>query len=285
MIHLIEGSEPFLRAEAVAAVIAPGDDVCPVPKDAALACLLDEARTLSLFGRRVVYAQDGAQIVNENAEALARSAGEDVTLVLEAVKFDRRRKGMKALLKAARVTSCEAPENEAGLLAFVRRRARHHGATFAPGVDVNLIRRLGGHGITLGALDSEVAKLALSPGPITNANVEALVGSFTSVDSFALVNAVASLDARGALWTLATIFKDGAMIYGKREREPTAIALPLLGALRWDLCRRFREGRISRDWLQACHAWLRQADGAIKRGADPDGTLTVLVARMARPNS
>jgi DNA polymerase III delta subunit len=285
MIQLIEGDDAFLRAEALAGAVGEGDDLCSRDGDGvSLGDILDEARTLSFLGRRVVHVRDSSVLVNENAEALAAVAHEPIALLLEAAKFDRRRKGMKALLKAARLVECNTPATEPALLAFVRRRAKHHATEFSRGADVALVRRLGGHGVSLQSLDAEIAKL--SGQAVTVERVDQLVGAFSAHDSFALVDAIGAGRVGPALATLGAMLRDGAVAKGgKRERDPVAVCLMLLGALRWDLGRKVRDRRMTpalREWLQRRHGWLREADGSVKRGADPLATLTVLVTRMAR---
>jgi DNA polymerase III delta subunit len=288
MIQLIEGDDAFLRAEAVAAALLPGDDVGVYDGGAdLLGAVLDEARTLSfLGGRRVVHVRDAADLVNGGAETLAGVVGEPIALLLEAPKFDRRRKGMKALLKAAKHVQCNTPDRESDLLAFVRRRAKHHGTQFARAADVALVRRLGGHGVSLQVLDGEIAKLA-GPGLVDEDRIEQLVGALSAHGSFSLVDAVAAGCVGESLALLSAMFRDGVVKDGKREREPMGLGLMLLGALRWDASKRVREARggmtpALRDWYAERHAWLREADGATKRGGDPLALLTVLVTRMAR---
>lgn len=286
MIHLVEGEDAFLRAEAVASAFLEGDDVRPHDGASTLAAVLDDARNGSWIGRPVVHVRGAGPFVAENAEALAKVAAELIVLVLEAEKFDKRRKGMKALIKVSRHVECDPPGDERGLLAFVRRRGAHHGARFLEGADALLVRRLGGHGLSCSALDAEVSKLAAAGPEVRPGDVEALVAQSTSFTNFALVDAVGAGDAPRALGLLGAILRDGSVGRdGARERDPRALAPMLLGALRWDLMARARREPMTpeaHEHLRRRHAGLREADLALKTGADPRATLTVLVTRLAR---
>lgn len=287
MIYLIEGDDAFLRAEAIASVVGEVDDVrTHEGSSATLAAVLDDARNSSWIGRVVVRVRAAAPFVNENAEALVKVAVEPIILILEAEKYDKRRKGMKALIKASRHVGCDAPDDERGLLSFVQKRAERHGVRFVEGADAALVRRLGGHGLSCSALDAEVSKLAASGLEVHPCDVEALVAESTSFSNFALVDAVGSGDVPRALGLLEAILRDGSVGRdGLRERDPRALAPMLLGALRWDLMARARRLPMTpeaHERLRRRHAGLREADLALKTGADAREALTVLVTRLAR---
>lgn len=316
--YVVAGDEAYLRAEAVAALTGlPGAEVGELEgASASLAAVLDEARTLPFLGqRRVVVVRGAAELVAEHADALLTylaAPPEAGTLVLEAPKLDRRRKGAKALLERVVLVDCEAPD-AAGLMAFIRARARAHGGELARGADVALLERLGGHDVALGALDAEVQKLVTAaPGPVTPQRVAALASVGSSEESFALVDCVARGDVGATLGKLQTILRDGLITGTERARDPSAIAFILLGILRWDLGRllrgramleagrrssdvtselkvyrdkdRFlaRLRRASREDLGRRHEWLRQADAALKSGGTAFPVLTTLLVRLAR---
>ncbi|MCO5167079.1 MAG: DNA polymerase III subunit delta [Planctomycetes bacterium] len=316
--YLVSGEEAFLRAEALAALTAlPGAEVGEVEAaSASLAAILDEARTLPFLGqRRVVVVRGASDLVAEHADALLAylaAPPEAATLVLEAAKLDRRRKGAKALLERVALVDCEPPD-AAGLMAFIRARARAHGGELARGADVALLERLGGHDVALSALDAEVQKLVTAaPGPVTAQRVAALASVGSSEESFALVDCIARGDVGATLGKLQTILRDGLVTGAERARDPSAIAFILLGILRWDLGRllrgramleagrrsseitselkvyrdkdRFlaRLRRASRDELGRRHEWLRQADAALKSGGTAFPVLTTLLVRLAR---
>jgi len=288
MIHVIEGPDAFLRRQQVESLIASekNADVSVFDgADCVLAAVLDEARTLSFIGARVCHVRNAAELVNDNAEVLVDVDPSTMTLVLEAEKFDRRRKGMKALMKRVTFVQCDPPEGEGQLLAFVRARARVHQVSFDRGADYTLVERLGGHGIGCEALDAEIAKFGCST--VSKADVGKLVAAFTALDSFTLIDAINGGRRGDALETLAAIYRDGMVAYGKRERDPMAITLMLLGAIRWDLGRTGRSCRMNaeaRARLQAAYGLLRRTDSAVKHGAEPHGAMVIAVGRLAQPN-
>jgi DNA polymerase-3 subunit delta len=314
-LYVVAGEEDFLRADALAALAAlPGADVSELDATTTpLAAILDEARTLPFLGeRRVVIARGAGDLVAEHGDAIAATALDGATLVLEAARLDKRRKGAKALLERAVVVACDPPD-DVGLRVFIRARAKAHGGELARGAEAALLERLGGHDVSLAALDAEVRKLVTAaPGPVTAERVAALASVGSSEQSFALVDAIARGDVSLALGKLQTILRDGLVTGAERVRDPSAIAFILLGILRWDLGRLLRgralleQGRrpgditqalkvwkdkdrflarlraATREDLGARHEWLREADGAMKSGASALATLTTLLVRLTR---
>lgn len=316
--YVVTGDEAFLRAEALAALTTiPGAEVGEHDGGGAtLAAILDEARTVPFLGdRRVVVVRDAAELIGQHADALSAFVAappERATLVLEAPRLDRRFKATKSFLARVVQVPCDAPD-EAGLLAFLRARAKAFGGEFARGADLALLERLGGHDVPLAALDAEVQKLvAAAPGPITAQRVADLASVGSSEESFALVDCIARGDVGATLGKLQTILRDGLVTGNERARDPSAIAFILLGILRWDLGRLLRgramleAGRRSSDItselkvyrdkdrflarlrratrrdLGARHEWLREADAALKSGGAPFPVLTTLLVRLAR---
>lgn len=328
---LVLGEEAFLRAEALAALdealLGPDGGLNRVELDGARvgpAEVLDELRARPFFGRaerRLVVVRNAGSsgqkggLVGDQGEALAAwlagSTGSSV-LVVEAAKVNGRFKGTKALQEAATTIEC-APPDESGLLGFVRARARHWGRPLAKGADVALVERLGGHDVSLTALDAEVQKLAAAgTEPATPQEVLALCAVGSSEESFGLVDCVGRGEVGASLEKLQAIFRDGLVANGERQRDPSGIAFMLLGLLRWDLGRLLRgralldkgvrpfqiasDLRVFRDkdrfadrlrradraTLGRRHELLRAADAALKASADPRATLTDVVVRLAR---
>lgn len=327
---LLLGEEAFLRQEALRALeeglLGPDGGGERVDLDGAKASLgevLDEARARPFFGRgrRLVVVREAGSsgqkggFVGDHGEALATFLAEargETHLAFEAAKVNGRFKGSKALQQAALTVDCTPPA-EAGLLAFVRARARHWGRPLGKGADLALVERLGGHDVPLAALDAEVQKLAAAGSePVGPDEVRALCAVGSSEESFGLVDCVARGDVGAALLTLQGMFRDGLVANGERQRDPTAIAFMLLGMLRWDLGRLLRgramleggarpqdiasELRVFRDKdrflarlrgaprpaLGRRHELLRAADAALKASADARATLTDVVVRLAR---
>lgn len=330
--YLVTGEEGFLRDEALRALRegligenpGPSYRVFDGPK-ADLAEVLDEARTMPFLGasHRVVVVRDAAKtaqgkpksFLTAHAEALLtylKNPPDTSTLVLLARKVDRRLKVTKQLEKAAAVVDC-SPFDDAGLLRFLRQRAKRWGRPFAKGADLALLERLGGQEVALSLIDAEVHKLAAAgEGPITPVEVESLASFGSNEDSFALIDRIAQGDVEGALTRLRTMWRDGLVAGGgDKTRDPTGIAMILLPTLRWDLTRLFkartlldrgtrpfdvtkqlrvfrdkqhflrRVRRASRGELARRHAVLRAADGALRSSGDPRGTLSDAVVTLA----
>lgn len=334
--YILLGDESYLQDEALAALReragrADPAAASPAPREAAvtefegaraeLAAVLDELRTLPFLGgghRLVVVRDAGGQegFATRHAEALATflAAPPDTgTLVLVCDRLDRRTKVVQALVARARLVSCEALD-PVGLRLFLRQRAAACGAAFATGADRALLERLGGKDVSLAALDSEVRKLAAGGGgTIGRPQIEALASEGSSEDSFSLVDTIARGDLHEALLRLEAIFRDGLVMRGERNQDPTGVAFLLLGMLRWDLGRLLRAralldrgvsrdevarelklwgekksltfarlGRADRHALGRRHEVLREADLALKTGGDPRTVLTAAVVRLAR---
>jgi len=319
---LVVGEEDFLRTEALAAIRATAEGSAQITEfdgdRATLAAVLDELRTLSVFGgqRIAIVRKAGGKpgFATEHGEALASWAtgNPSATLVLEAPKLNKSTKGVKALYKAGTFVDCAAP-NERGLLSFLRARAKHWGRPFARGADMALLERLGGQQVPLAQIDGEVRKLAgAGEGPISIDQVQALATTGSSEASFDLVDCVGRGDIPRALGKLQSMFRDGLVARGgERTRDPSAIAFMLLGLLRWDLGRLLRGRamldqrssprvitqtlkvfrqkeafmrrvrRADRGTLGRKHALLRAADANLKSSGDPRGTLTDVVVRLA----
>lgn len=316
--YLVVGDEGFLRAEALAALAeVPGAEVSDLEAaSTTLAAILDEARTMPFLGQhRVVIVRGAGDLMAEHSEALVAYLAAPpggATLVLESAKLDKRRKTTKALLERATIVGCDAPD-DGGLLMFIRARTKVHGGELARGADAALLERLGGHDVSLAALDAEVRKLVTAgPGPVTPQRVEQLASVGSSEASFALVDCIARGDVGATLSKLQTMLRDGLVTGAERVRDPSAIAFILLGILRWDLGRLLRARamldagqrqfditselkvyrdkdrfmarlrRATREDLGARHEWLRTADGALKSGGGAFATLTTLLVRLAR---
>jgi DNA polymerase III delta subunit len=272
-------------------------------------------------GKRVVVVRragsqgNKAGFASEHGQALAdylATPSPSSVLVLAAPKLDGRLKGSKALTKVAQLVDC-TPFDEAGLLRFLRLRATHWGREFARGADLAFLERLGGQDIPLSRIDGEVRKLSSAgEGPIQADEVLALTSCGSSEESFGLIDCVGRGDVARTLEKLQVVFRDGLVSRGDRNRDPSGIAFMVLGLLRWDLGRLLRgramldqgwrpqqitkELRVFRDkdrflarvrradraTLGRRHDVLRTADAALKRSADPRGTLTDVAIRLAR---
>ena len=275
-------------------------------------------------GSRLVVVQDagpwgkeGQGFLEEHAEGLVayfEEAGEGSTLLLVSPKFDKRRRGYKQITGWAPEVVCD-PLKDAALSLFVRERAEHWGRPFAKGAEQALLDQLGGQQIGLDALDGEIRKLAgAGEGPVEVGDIRALVAAATSEDSFAIVSAVGRGQLGRALELVDAVFRDGMISFGKREQNEHAIAPILIGTLRWDVqqvlkaqgllaqgvpsSEALRQLKVWRDkdaflrrvrgqdraTLGRAYAYLRQADGAIKRSANAHDTVMALVIRLCGLN-
>ncbi|MDC3379076.1 DNA polymerase III subunit delta [Planctomycetota bacterium] len=321
--YVVVGEEAFLRETALGAVrkAALGPNPGPAYRElegssASLHEVLDELRTLTFFGGyRLAVVRDATTFIAEHVEALLTflaSPPANATLVITAPKVDKRKKVAKQLLATAALVTCD-PLDEAGLLRFLRQRAKHWGRSFERGADRALMDQLGRKDVSLGTLDTEARKLASAgKGPITREEVESLGSHGSSEDSFGLIDRVASGDVKGALETLHVIYRDGLVARGDRTTDSTGISLMIMGLLRWDLGRLLRaralfdQGakqfqitkelkiwkdkpgfmrrlkRADRAELGRRHELLRRADAAMKTSADARTTLTSLVVQLGR---
>ena len=284
------------------------DELRTLPFFGASAQRVVVVRRAGTRGKQAGFIGDHGQAL---AQYLAQPASTSV-LGLSAAKVDGRLKASKALTPLVKLVDCGAFD-EAGLLRFLRQRATHHGREFARGADLAFLERLGGQDIPLAKIDAEVRKLASAgEGPIPVADVHALTSVGSCEESFGLVDCVGRGDVATTLEKLQVIFRDGLVGRGERTREPTGIAFMLLGLLRWDLGRLLkgralldqgwppmkvakelrvfrgkdhfvgRLRRADRGLLGRRHRLLRDADAAMKQSADPRGTLTDVVVRLAR---
>lgn len=324
--YLLLGAETFLRNAALATLRDQLLGESPGPsyqefdgRKCDLAPILDEVRTFPFFGagRRLVVVTDvggNGGFVSKHADGLVAylAAPTDTsTLVLTADKIDARFKATKALKAACTVVDCGAPD-QAGLLAFVRERAKAYGRPFARRADHALIEQLGGQEVALSVIDTEVEKLAgAGSGEITRADIEAICSFGSAEQSFGLIDKISQGNVEGALTLLGRIFRDGLIAQGgSRTREHTGIAMILLPTLRWDLGRLLRaesllaRGRSERDVTKACrvfrdqqtfirrvrradkaelrrrHGILRDADVSLRSSQDPFGTMIRVVTAL-----
>lgn len=210
-IYVVYGPDPFLRAEAVRDLLrrecgSPEASLGPTRFEGdrvALADVLDEVRTFSLLGdRRVVVVDDADGFVSKHRHALERYCRERPEvgcLILCCNQFDGRTRLFKAVQKTGELVRCEAPRGQALVGWIVTRAQRMYGKTMDAACATRLRELVGD---APGPLDSELSKLAIYVDPrgeIAAADVEALVGHNRGETVFAVLDAIASGDVRGAL--------------------------------------------------------------------------------------
>lgn len=198
----IVSSEGLLRAEALARFLeALGDSLDPFGpvrvdgRSAGPAAVLDDVRTPSLMGHRVVIVDDADGFISAHRQLLEKYCAQPApggTLVLLCSTLPKNTKLNKIIDKQGRVLRCEAPRGAACIAWIVERARNLYGKRIAPGA----ARRLREHsGDQLGRLDSELSKLCTYVGEradITADDVGALTGRYREEKVFAVMDAIAS---------------------------------------------------------------------------------------------
>jgi len=283
-LHLIAGDEPFLKEEALEAIVrglegevdvvtvrpAPGEKGPPT-----LAAVLEEVRTRPLAGgRKLVVVRGADALLKEHGEKLLALAGRMpvfsvLALVLDAAKVPEA--VQKAFAGRAGVFVGKKPYDRPGpwernrpvhdsdLTRWLAARARALGLTLGLEEAFLLVGRVGD---SLRELDGELEKLALALPKgrrVSAADVTSLVGERRTSTAFVLTDAVADRDQEAALGALRAALEGGLELRGgERITDPGAAFMPIFRVL---------------------HArWLGLIAGraALDAGADPDA-----VARAA----
>ncbi len=210
-VHVVCGSEAFLKHEAVRALIVTvlgeqADAMGPSRFEgdrAELAEVLDEVRTLSLLGEmRVVVVEDADGFISRHRAVLERYCQEPSDtgcLILVCKAFDARTRLYKAVKGFGGMHKCEAPRG-AALLSWISERAwKTYGKRLERG-GANRLRDFVGD--SLGMLNQELDKLSTYVGKRPNITIEdmdALVGNIRAQTVFAITDAMAEGDVRTAL--------------------------------------------------------------------------------------
>jgi DNA polymerase-3 subunit delta len=208
-VYAIVGSDRFLRGAALKELLdGAGDDMdamgpTRVDGDGAdAAAVLDEMRTPSLLGgRRLVIVDDADDFISANRAILERccAASEGGCLILLCDSLPKNTKLYKIIADAGQVIACEPPKGRDVGLWIIRRAKETYGKRMSPEA-ARLLRDFIGD--SPGWLDTELGKLTAyvgSRGEITPADVEASTGQSREEKVFAVVDALAAGDARGAL--------------------------------------------------------------------------------------
>lgn len=274
---LLCGQETALREDALAALrkaaFADGDGgmswvVMYGPRPGAAgegeplspAAVLDEVCTRPMFGDPdepkvvVVRQAEGFFTAAESRDVFERNLDtipDKATLVLELADPGRIKATnyYKKVTAAGGLVNCEPLRNQWGLdgagsplAEELERRAKALGLNLTPRAAVALIER---SGQTLGVLEEELAKLALTLGagegksvPVDEGQIEQICASTRLVGAFEFADAVAERDLKGAWEALGAIFARGLGDHKKPGRvvsSESEIAMRLLGALTYAL--------------------------------------------------
>jgi DNA polymerase III subunit delta len=164
---------------------------------------LDEVRTLTLLGgRRVVVVTDADKFISHNRKALEKyteSPCETGCLILVCTGFLKTTRLFKAVRAMGEAVECKPLKNHALFPWLTSMAQREHGKRLPQRSAMRLCDHVG---TSQEALASELAKLALYVGDraeITVPDVDTLVGHYREQTVFAVMDAIASGDARTAL--------------------------------------------------------------------------------------
>ncbi len=209
LICAIVGRERLLRTEALAGVLEPFTDsldpLGPVRVDgsgAELAAVLDDVRTASLLGHRVVVVDDADAFISAHRKALERYCQQPApggTLVFLCNSLPKNTRLCRIISEQGTVRVCDAPKGRALSAWIVERAQRVHGKRIIPQAAQILRERAGD---AIGRLDSELAKLSTYVGErdnITPADVNALTGQHREEKVFAVIDAISSGKSSEAL--------------------------------------------------------------------------------------
>lgn len=196
----IVGHVRLLRNEALARFLESlGDGVDPLGParmdgaTAALADVLDEVRTVSLLGHRVVIVDDADSFITANRAALERycsNPSDTGTLILLCNSLPKNQKLYKIIAQRGRVIACEPPRGRGIVSWIVDRAESEHGKRMRTQAAIALREQLGDD---VGRLDSELSKLAAFVGDrpeIVANDIEALTGQHREEKVFAVTDAI-----------------------------------------------------------------------------------------------
>ena len=292
-VYAVIGADRFLRNETLQGIVDQlADELDSLTrvdgKEAVLAEVLDEVRTMSLLGaRRLAAVDDADSFISRHRSALERYCNEPCPsgcLLLLCNSMPRNTRLYKIINSRKGIIHCEAPKGRA-VIGWITSRARTtYAKTLRPAAAQSLRDHLGN---ALGVLDAELAKLAAyvgERGEITPADVDALTGQHREEKVFAVTDAMSSGDTQSALrnWeqVLATdLAAPGRAIAGLawgvrrllEARRDWESGTDLQGLARRmytepDLLRRRLE-RVTTQQLQEQLKDLLAADVAVKTGA------------------
>jgi DNA polymerase-3 subunit delta len=225
--------------------------------------------------------------------------GLDSCLVITADKVDRKRKLYKNLTTQQGALSCEAPQ-EAGLLTWVKHRARSFGYDLSSGAARKMVGRIGAKP---GILAKELEKVMAYAGrenKITESMVGDLVGDMKVENAFSLTEALKEKKTEKALlllqnqldhgedpikilgliaWQFRTLWEVKhyqAQKYGVQKIAEQMGAKPFLVEKALQYTKNFNRSK-----LQEGMKYLLEADRELKTsGREPRGVLETLLLRI-----
>ncbi|KMP10425.1 DNA polymerase III subunit delta [Candidatus Nitromaritima sp. SCGC AAA799-A02] len=318
LLYFLYGPESFYRIEIVHALthklITPENRDFNLEsfeaRESAPGDWIGAAQTLSFMGGTKLV------IVRNLHEAVLDDAGTKLLLeyvadpapgsclALTADKADRKRKLYKTLTAGKGAVVCEAPR-EAGLIPWVKRRARSMGYELKPEAARKMVERVGPK---LGILAQELEKVITYAGKsktVTGAMVGELVGEIKMENAFALTEALKEKKSEKALrllhnqldhgedptkilgliaWQFRTLWE--VKHYQARKLTPRKIA-EQMGAKPFLVEKALQYTKnFSREALKNGLRNLFEADRELKTsGKDPQGVLESLLLRLCSSQS
>jgi DNA polymerase-3 subunit delta len=198
----IIGQVRLLRSEALARLLESfGEGVDPLGPTqvdgptAVLAEVLDEVRTVSLLGHRVVIVDDADSFISDNRAKLEKycaNPSDTGTLILLCNSFPRTQNLHKIIAKNGTIVACDPPRGRAVIGWICDRAEKEHGKRMRSQAATTLREQLGDD---LGRLDSELSKLAAFTGDrpeITADDIQFLTGQHREENVFAVIDAIHS---------------------------------------------------------------------------------------------
>jgi DNA polymerase III subunit delta len=163
-VFAIVGQDVFLQLQAlqdISSTMPPDTQRVDVDADSELSLVLDELRSVSMFGGyKLVVIREADNFVSKHREALEDyfdKPGEAGSLVLRCASMPKNTRIYKLIEKIGRVVACEPPK-QTELAGWLMRRSATHGLKIADDAARLLADMIGPD---LGRLDNELAKLSL----------------------------------------------------------------------------------------------------------------------------
>jgi len=304
-LHVVAGGDSYLAEEALEALTAAavGADRAESVQvfrgdETTWSHVVEAARTGSLFASKravVVRSADALKGDGEEMIAYLEDPTPDASVILLAVKPDRRKTVWKRLLEVASVVSAEPLKGRA-LRARVTDRLRQRRLALRDDGLEELLARVGQD---LRRLMGELDKLEAfaSPAPLSADDVAKILGRGMAPPLYRLGDALASRRGRETLEILQALLEEGEAplkVLGTFHRSLRQVrgALALRGSrgAREELVSRlgvlpFKVGDVleaSRRWseddLRQAFAAMDRADRRLKSGAEPRTALAAAVA-------
>lgn len=210
LVHALIGSDRLLRQEALSALLAAAKETCDSldvtrvdGADAELADVLDEVRTVSLFGGgRAVIVEDADAFVSDHRRALERYCEDPSNtgrLILLCNTMPKNTRLYRHINQLGGIVAC-APPRPQEVTAWIGRRAKEiYDKNLTPRA-ATMLRDFVGDAPSM--LDAEINKLADYVGgrvTITEEDIEAITGRHREEKVFVVTDAMAAGHADEAL--------------------------------------------------------------------------------------